>query len=63
MSASNSETNIPFNNADLQFPRGIQNSGAGYCPADVGAFYYYNVALTQAQIIQNYDATKSRYGL
>lgn len=41
----------------LTFPRGF--GGEGKC--DIGQFYYYKTELTTAQIIQNFDATKSRY--
>jgi hypothetical protein len=47
--------------APLQFPRGLQDTGANFCPADVGAFYLYNTALSQENIIRNFDATKPRY--
>jgi hypothetical protein len=53
--------NVPT--APLQFPRGIQNTIYNFCPADVGAFYLYNTALSQETIIQNFDATKSRYNV
>lgn len=33
--------------------------GEGEC--DIGQFYYYNTELTTAEIIQNFDATKSNY--
>lgn len=59
--ANNNESGIPNPNAPLQFPRGIQDVGVNFCPADIGAIYYYNTALSQEQIITNYDATKSRY--
>jgi hypothetical protein len=49
--------------APLQFPRGIQEANFNFCPADVGAFYLYNTALSQETIIRNFDATKSRYNL
>ena len=49
--------------APLQFPRGIQDASYNFCPADVGAFYLYNRAVSQEDIIRNYDATKARYGL
>jgi hypothetical protein len=62
VSASNAEGFIPPT-APLQFPRGIQDTGANYCPANVGAFYFYNRTLSQEEIIQNYDATKFQYGL
>ena len=47
--------------APLQFPRGLQDPNSNFCPADVGAFYLYDIALSQQQIIQNFDATKHRY--
>jgi len=51
----------PSPNAPLQFPRGIQELNANFCQANVGAFYLYNTALSQEDIIRNYDATKPRY--
>jgi hypothetical protein len=62
VSAANSESGLS-NTAPLQFPRGIQEIGSNYCPADVGAFYLYNTTVSQEDIIRNYDATKARYGL
>ena len=44
-------------NQNLTFPTGFY--GEGEC--DIGQFYYYNTELTTQQIIQNFDATKSRY--
>jgi hypothetical protein len=62
VTASNGETGMsPL--APLQFPRGIQEGSFNFCPADVGAFYLYNTALSQETIIRNFDATKSRYSL
>jgi hypothetical protein len=60
VTATNSESFMP-QQAPLQFPRGIQESGSNFCPADVGAFYLYNTAISQENIIRNYDATKTRY--
>lgn len=60
VTAGNGESSMP-SQAPLQFPRGIQNTGANFCPADVGAFYLYNTALSQENIIRNYDATKPAY--
>ena len=64
ITSENTESSIP-NQANLQFPRGVQDIYLGvpinYCPADVGAFYLYNTAVSQEDIIRNYDATKSRY--
>jgi hypothetical protein len=62
VSGNNNESGIP-SQAPLQFPRGLQDTGANFCPADVGAMYLYNTALSQADIIRNYDATKTAYGL
>lgn len=63
VTGTNADFGIPSNNAPIQFPRGIQESTANFCPADVGAFYLYNTAVSQEDIIRNYDATKTRYGL
>lgn len=62
VTANNTESSIPNNGAPIQFPKGIQQ-GSTYRQADVGAFYLYNTAVSQEDIIRNYDATKSRYGL
>lgn len=51
------ETGISFPTQNMTFPTGFY--GEGEC--DIGQFYYYNTELTTTQIIQNYDATKSRY--
>ena len=40
------------------------NMGTGaYAAGNCGAFYNYNKALTSDEVLQNYNATKSRYGL
>lgn len=58
---NNAETSIPSNTAPLQFPRGINDGSANFCPADIGQIFYYGANLSQEDIIRNYDATKSRY--
>lgn len=63
VTANNGETGMGTALAPLQFPRGIQEASFNFCPADVGAFYLYNTALSQETIIRNFDATKSRYNL
>jgi hypothetical protein len=60
VTATNTEGSITYNEAPLQFPKGIQE-GDSFCPADVGAFYLYDTAVSQEDIIRNYDATKTRY--
>jgi uncharacterized repeat protein (TIGR02543 family) len=61
VTADNGEGGMSSPTAPLQFPRGIQDAGFNFCPADVGAFYLYNTALSQETIIQNFDATKPTY--
>ena len=56
-SATSNETGIPSPTQNMTFPTGFY--GEGEC--DIGQFYYYNTELTTTQIIQNYDASKSRY--
>jgi hypothetical protein len=41
----------------------INLSSAGKNPGSFGALHYYNRALSQAEITQNYNATKARFGL
>ena len=57
LSTTSNETGIPSPTQNLTFPTGFY--GEGEC--DIGQFYYYNTELTPTQIIQNFDATKSRY--
>lgn len=57
LTATSNETGIPSSTQNLTFPTGFY--GEGEC--DIGQFYYYNTELTITQIIQNFDATKSRY--
>ncbi len=50
--------------APLGIGRGFFEDGYNNSPeADVGAFYYYNRALSAAEIADNYNATKARYGI
>lgn len=57
LSATSNETGIPSATQNMTFPTGFY--GEGEC--DIGQFYYYNTELTTTQVIQNYDASKSRY--
>ena len=57
LSTTSNETGIPSATQNLTFPAGFY--GEGEC--DVGQFYYYNTELSVTQIIQNYDASKTRY--
>ena len=57
LTATSNETGIPSPTQNLTFPTGFY--GEGEC--DIGQFYYYDTELTTAQIIQNFDATKSTY--
>ena len=59
---NNAESSMPSPNAPLRIGQGIQDS-AGHPAMDVGQFYFYNKALTEQEITDNYNATKSRYGL
>ena len=42
---------------------GTNMGTAAYAAGRCGAFYNYNTALTATEVLQNYNATKSRYGL
>jgi hypothetical protein len=62
ISAANSESGIPSNTAPLRLVSGIQE-GAPYPACRVGSFYYYNRALTAAEISTMFEATRTRYGV
>jgi hypothetical protein len=62
ISAANTESFIPSNTAPLRLVSGIQE-GSPYPACRVGAFYYYNTALTAAQIGDIFTATRARYGV
>jgi hypothetical protein len=55
---------VPLNteNSSLVIGKGIY-AGYDYFSGSVGALQIYNRALTQQEILQNYNATKSRFGL
>lgn len=59
---NNAESGMGSPTAPLRIGQGIQDS-AGHPAMDVGQFYFYNKALTEQEITDNYNATKSRYGL
>jgi hypothetical protein len=41
----------------------VTSSGAGTVYGEFGAFRFYNRALTQTEVLQNYNSTKARFGL
>jgi hypothetical protein len=59
---TNAETSIPSNTAPIRLASGIQE-GSNLLACTIGAMYYYNRALTPSEIVQNFDATKSYYGV
>lgn len=62
VSAANSESSIPFNTAPLQLVSGIQE-GSPYPACRSGSFYYYNRALSAAEISTMFEATRTRFGV
>ncbi len=63
ISQSNAESGLG-RHAPLGIGRGFFEDANSNSPeADIGAFYYYNRALTAAEIADNYNATKARYGI
>ena len=62
ISAANSESSIPVNTAPLRLASGIQE-GTPYPACQIGAFYYYNRALSATEISTMFDATRARYGI
>ena len=62
ISAANSESSIPSNTAPLRLVSGIQE-GSPYPACYVGSFYYYNRALTAAEITTMFNNTRTRFGV
>jgi hypothetical protein len=62
ISAANSENSIPVNTAPLRLVSGIQE-GSPYPACRVGSFYYYNRALSVAEITSMFEATRTRFGV
>ena len=62
ISASNSESSIPSNTAPLRLVSGIQE-GTPYPACRVGSFYYYNRALSAAEITTMFTVTRTRFGV
>ncbi len=62
ISAANAESSIPSNTAPLRLVSGIQE-GSPYPACRVGSFYYYNRALSAAEINTMFQATRTRYGV
>ena len=54
-------TTINYSGQDFHI--GKWGGGGRYWEGEYGSLHAYNVALTAAQILQNYNATKSRFGL
>lgn len=62
ISVSNTETVIPNNDAPFIFGRDVQE-GSDYADIDIGALFVYNKALNTTEIANNFNATKTRFGL
>ena len=62
ISAANAESSIPTNTAHLRVVSGIQE-GSPYPACRVGSFYYYNRALSAAEITTLFNATRGRFGV
>jgi hypothetical protein len=62
VSAANAESSIPNNNAPLRLASGIQE-GTPYPACRIGAFYYYNRALSAAEITTVFTTTQGRFGV
>ena len=46
---------------DLVIGWDYRNNGSGF-EGNIGAIYFYNSDLTNDQVVNNYNVTKSRYG-
>jgi hypothetical protein len=62
ISQANAENGITNINAPFIFARDVQE-GTDYADINIGALYVYNRALSTAEIAENFNTTKARYGL
>ena len=62
VAGSEGSSNRNFNNGNGRISSWLNNDNY-YIPMDLGQFRVYNRALTSQEIVQNYNATKKRYGL
>jgi hypothetical protein len=53
---------LHYIDAPFIFARDVQE-GSDYADIDIGALFVYDTALSTTQIAENYNATKSRFGL
>ena len=57
----------PFTSASITSPIYIGRLDSGvesfFTTGSIGSFYIYNQVLTQAEVSQNYNAVKTRFGL
>jgi hypothetical protein len=61
ISGENTETSLGINTSPLKFNAGIQLSREPV--SKMGAIYIYTKELSTAEIQENFNATKSRFGL
>jgi len=62
VAGSEGSSNRNFNNGNGRISSWL-NDNNYYIPMDLGQFRIYNRALSATEIVQNYNATKKRYGL
>lgn len=62
ISQANSENGITNIDAPFIFARDVQE-GTDYADINIGALYVYNRALSTTEIADNFNTTKTRYGL
>lgn len=62
ISAANGESSIPSNTAPLRLASGIQEA-TPYPACRIGSFYYYNRALSAAEVSTMFTATRTRFGV
>ena len=59
----NQPTSLPAFGEGDNFITGVAENLSWYCDGQIGAIQIYNKALTQEQVLQNYQAQKERFGL
>jgi hypothetical protein len=63
MNQNNGVGNVAFSLNNMQFGGTIQSYGSNYGKNSIGSVHIYNRALSNSEVLQNFNATKTRFGL
>lgn len=63
MNQNNGVGNVAFSLNNMQFGGAIQSYGSNYGKNSIGSVHIYNRALSNSEVLQNFNTTKTRFGL